>query len=433
MFVGAIPSPIRSMLREAFAKQPPEDLWVGCSGAFTVERTLHDLPCRMVGNDVSLLSCAFGAYLAGAPLTVTVKDEAWKWLDEFLTPGPAQLATLQLCTAMLQGVGKTSAYYLRVQRAFRSQWAELHADTQAKIEKTLLGMKLGGFACEDVVEFVRRSPATCAIVTFPPTYKGGYERLYKGLDAVFEWARPTYEMFDEPRMEELLDLVLLRPRWMVARDHEIPRLQRFERARVRSSGKRELVVYSTEALCRVVSTDQVLEPVDQPRLVDHEIGPGSRMWLAALTPGEFNTLRAENMSKRIQTANTSGLQYAVLVDGRVIGAFMLVPGTLGISEVYVMSDFAIGGSAYPRLSKLVLAAILSTEARSLAEQKWCRRCWSVMTTAFTEKASSMKYRGLFEEHSGKEDHVNYQAPAGRWSLAEGLAWWVEKHGKRRSA
>ena len=71
----------------------------------------------------------------------------------------------------------------------------------------------------------------------------------------------------------------------------------------------------------------------------------------------------------------------------------------------------------------------------------------MLTTAFSERPVSMKYRGLFKLHSRAENQnwreadptqhdqqryrLNYLSQAGRWTLAEGLDEWRRKHGGRQ--
>lgn len=85
----------------------------------------------------------------------------------------------------------------------------------------------------------------------------------------------------------------------------------------------------------------------------------------------------------------------------------------------------------------------------LAERVARHRVREVLTTAFSQNPVSMKYRGLFALRSRKENahgaeagagdpaayyqqryQLNYLAPMGQWTLAEGLALWKAKHGKR---
>jgi hypothetical protein len=117
--------------------------------------------------------------------------------------------------------------------------------------------------------------------------------------------------------------------------------------------------------------------------------------------------------------------------------------------MYLLSDFPVAPTDYPRLSKLVLYAALSQESKLLAERIARHRVRSLYTTAFSNKPVSMKYRGLFALANRKENphwsasaatdpgayyqqryQINYEAPMGQWTLAEGLALWKAKHGER---
>ncbi len=97
-------------------------------------------------------------------------------------------------------------------------------------------------------------------------------------------------------------------------------------------------------------------------------------------------------------------------------------------HAYLMSDFAVGDGSVPRLSALVLRAALSREAQLLYERALHRRCRGLVTTAFSRKPVSMKYRGLFDLHSRKESGdgkyvLNYKARVGEWTLNEGMEAW----------
>ena len=80
-----------------------------------------------------------------------------------------------------------------------------------------------------------------------------------------------------------------------------------------------------------------------------------------------------------------------------------------------------------RLSKLILACVVSKEVQADLEQWLCARIRTIGTTAFTDKPISMKYRGIFDVHSRTEGKVNYLGAAGQWSLKEGFLQWKLKH------
>ena len=98
-----------------------------------------------------------------------------------------------------------------------------------------------------------------------------------------------------------------------------------------------------------------------------------------------------------------------------------------------MTDFAIRPLKYRRMSKLILAVVLSKEVKLMIEQMINQRVRVITTTAFTDKPVSMKYRGIFELASRKEDppRLNYNGEAGKWTMREGFEWWIKKHSKHK--
>jgi hypothetical protein len=52
-------------------------------------------------------------------------------------------------------------------------------------------------------------------ISFPPTYEGGYERLFKKLDAIFDWPRPAYEVFSPEDFDQFSQTVRSFRHWMV--------------------------------------------------------------------------------------------------------------------------------------------------------------------------------------------------------------------------
>lgn len=144
----------------------------------------------------------------------------------------------------------------------------------------------------------------------------------------------------------------------------------------------------------------------------------------------MNAIRSLYLNQHI-TVCDAPRNYAILSAGRLVGyfSFALPRGPLPC-DLYLLSDFAVRPSPHRRLSKLILACLLSSEVRADVEQWLCSRIRTIGTTAFTDKPISMKYRGLFDVHSRTEGKVNYLASAGRWSLKEGYQWWKANHSSK---
>jgi hypothetical protein len=402
---------------------------VACSGNFTVERILAQAELENThGCDISLYSCLVGAHLAGDPFRLEIKDEEFAWLRDYLDDephkGPKTIATLLLCSNALQFAKRDRRYERRMWAAYRAEWDSLHRATMAKVATALEGMHLRSFAAEDAVTWVARAPDDAVVISFPPTYDSGYERLYKHIDAVFDWDAPTYEVFTEQRFGMLQAAIVNRDEWVLSRDRPEEALAPYQVALIQMQPRAKPTwIYAGTGNRHVFSPHQQLEPVPVRRL-EEAIGPDDRIELIKLTVRQLNTLRSEYLDPSIAPAAPQ-MALGVLVGGKLAGcaAFSSPTFSGGFCDVYMMTDLAIRPTVNKRLSKLVLAAVVSHEARALLEMLVNRRVQVIGTTAFTKKAVSMKYRGLFKEYSRKKDSINYVANAGRWSLEEALVWW----------
>jgi hypothetical protein len=279
----------------------------------------------------------------------------------------------------------------------------------------------------------------------------GYEIMFKGLSEVFSWPSPDYPPMNEERRQLFIDRLMSKKAWFVGTNYELPGCDEWYSGYVKTTPRAMPVfVYSSQAEdTRIVLPRQLTAPVKAPYLGEEE-ELGERMSLAVLKAKEFAALRSAFLNPKIAVATGLG-GYAVVVDGKIIGAFAIsiqssfmgaaLAAKVQQPHCYLLSDFAIRPTRYRNLSKLVLMAALSHEAKLLFEREGNRRFRSVVTTAFTDNAVSMKYRGLFRLISRAETEpndeftykLNYAAELGQWSLDEALAQWRAKYGKETIA
>jgi hypothetical protein len=429
MFVGSINADLRSLVAELALKWKGRPCYIACSGNQTVERILHSVGVKELhGNDVSLYSCVLGSTLAGHPINVGLKDQSLNWMAPYLEPGLPTVATLLLAMEYLKFTGRSEAYHRRMAKAYEVRWPTMHAASVEKLTKMLEGMQLASFTAGDCVPFVQAVPDDAVVVTFPPTYEKGYERLYKAIDATFEWEAPTYETFTADSFKGLVETMQTKAHWLTMRDEPLDWLMPFSIGSFQTGARMKRVyAYAGEGRTRVSEVRQKTEPVPLPRLEGRVDG---RLALVRLTAGQLNLLRSEYLAPGI-IPSAAQINLGITVNGQLIGAMAFVRPTFlgGFCDAYVMTDLAIRPTVHKRLAKLVLAAMLSTEVKAILEQSLGNRVRVIGTTAFTKKPVSMKYRGLFDLYSRKEGALNYVAEAGRWSLADGMAWWQKHHGE----
>lgn len=453
VFQGSIPTASVRQLAAIAKGWDVKDLFVGCSGTFKIERGLHPMFERVHGNDVTLYSCAIGWYMAGEDFRLEIKESAqerWGWLSEYLGSPADNLATILTATTMLQkAAGKRSdnAYFRALFAAYRQQFPTLHAQAKAKLPPQVLSTFYPG----DVRDYMDMAdPETSGLMTFPPFFSAGYEKMFDGLHQVFDWDVASYRMFNGDKdIPGVLAQAQSFKHWVVGSHMVIDELHENLRSVVRTRGW-PIYLYSDSGATSTIGVPSVkVSPLLAKRL-----GPkdeiGDRMRLAVISSDQFNSLRFSIMNAHI-VPSTPHLSLLVLVDDVVVGAFAIQWESVGTPlnmftnklpgpTCYLLSDFPIPGTQYPKLSKLILAAAVSEEARVLIERQASRRFRSIKTTAFSQHPVSMKYRGAFKLLTRKDapkgahhkHELIYGSELGRWTLAEALDEWKKKSAKKES-
>ena len=431
MFIGPINTDTRILLKEMLPEFGSLPVYVGCSGNFTVERLLAQSGINQVtSNDVSLYTTAIGNYLMRRPMRIDLKDENFNWLKGYLTDGESQIATLLICSEYFKFIYSELPYYKRQAAAYRSQFTKLHGKTAARVKERLSDVRLKEYVCEDVVEYAKKVPSESVFVAFPPTYKGGYERLYRKINEVFDWDAPSYPIFDDESYEKLKMEAKSKRKWLLLRDkcdesEEENLVAEFQPA----STTKTVFVYSNMKKCRVTKPQKKFDEVLLERATGELKGD---LRLIRLTVGQINTLRSEYMSRTIAFPGAPDVVIGICDGGKIFGVlgFRKIAGYYReMADVYMVADFCVGPSIYKRLSKLVLCVALSDEVKEILEAEFQCPIKKIFTTVFTEKAVSMKYRGLFEIFNRKEDRsaLNYVSETGRWDLKGAFEFWKKKY------
>lgn len=452
MFQGSIPEGVRKLIAEVWRGWPAQaraELWVGCSGNFTIERMIsaEDRPAdepapRLHGNDVSVYSCALGWLLAGEPLPYRLKDEhrdQLGWLEEFLDDGPGTMATLMLCSRFLNDYGRPGAFFERMTDANRRAFPEMWAKTKAKLED--VPTRLASYRAMDVQDYLAQVvPADATFASFPPFWVNGYAKMFEGLDRVFHWPTPDFRWVDEAGKEQLVARATNREHWVLGMMREYEALRPHLRGVVRASvGSVPVWMYSSGVASRIVLPVNRSRPLLVPKIGrDEDLDFDGGMDLIPLDLQQFVGLRQQYMNVRIEPAPPR-IMRAVTVGGKVIGAFGYRDPRFDPNCAYLLSDFAVSWSKYKRLSKLVVMAATSVEANRAIERDLRRRMFAWATTAFSDNPTAQKYErgvpgirctGRTRTKKGEAWpwQLQYGGPLGQWTLAEGLALWRKKHG-----
>ena len=478
VFRGTLTDDMRAMVHEVARHDwVGTDIYAPFSGNMTIPKVVKNIAGSLHACDVTLYSCAIGKYLEGAEVEYWLRPDRehdWGWISAHMGDRRERMALLLLAQDMMVGADRDrpNPHYARIQNAYMTQWDNIWPRTLEKVDK-MGDLQLDSFFVGDAMKWMEQIPDEAVFVGYPPFYRGGYEVMFNGMMSVLDWHEPEYDLFDPSVSIPLLMQQVQRfNHWMIITDVRLPEWDEYQIMQTRPTS-RQSTVYAycnSNSIKRTRQPDSDVRPVRVPLAdLDLEITSESEISLIQLDYQELGYLQSIFMDRNINAASTGGTQIGIVVDGKLIGACAF--RTRGAAnearnnrarhELYMLCDFALSGSAYPRLSKLVLYAILSQEARLLLQRLVNHYIEGFFTTAISDHPVSMKYRGLFRLHSRKdytkdtneaESHpakyrlkyrpnhkaaasqakyrLNYEAAAGQWSLVEGLATWCRKHGKR---
>lgn len=443
-FVGSVPSAVRQVLAGYVRDVSSPAIVVG-AGNFTFPSVLRSggYGGEIQACDVSLYSCALGAYLSGGRLEAQERPDCPEQLRGLLrTETPLDMAASVALLLDLRQVWKASnPYQISQLDHYRARWKTLLSKAKAKLTALRDHVGTVAFQPRDGFDFLADAPRNGTVFAFPPTYKRGYETMEKLLSAAVEWERPAYrEMTDQSL--ELYQLMAEFAGYFVVLEKDLPQVRDILGQPVamlpRGRGKSATILARTASrpiVVRHAVKSSAIGPVWPASAKVEEGGVLSVGVLSSRQTIRFNELF---LSARIDYFEGGvALSLAFLLDGQAIGKADFckssqqwkLPGPGAM--IYLMSDLAVP-SIEPRLAKLVLLCILSRDVKRLLDGRLLQYHAFVGTTAFAQKPVSMKYRGVFKLHSrkpGKESGfaLNYLAPFGAHSLQEALEIWRKKY------
>ncbi len=429
-FIGSVNAETRKWLGNNGQAFDGRQVYVGCSGAFTVEQLLtrYAPKAKLWGNDVSLYSGVLGAYLSGQTFRLEVQEERFAWLEPYLADEEAKAATVMIIFEMLKYEKANNLFKQRHWMHYMKTFADFHHATVEKLRERKKETRMEAYTSRDIFDLLDEIPKDAVVIAFLPTYAGGYERMFKRLEEIFDWDSPSYGMIDEDRKKRILTKMMERD-YLYLDDHEWKGLPMV--AVVRKARMKPVYIYSNmTALHRgVMKQQRHSEFVPFARLGDEdEITPASKLVIAPTTNRIVNYYRDVYLSKGVGIPADGEVPLVVAVDGKVFG-FLIYSRMQGGGDVYLLADFVVNSTRYRRLAKLLLLVTQTREVRRLLEEKFFLEIPKCRTMVFTDKPVSMKYRGLYELARRDPGKLVYETELGLLDLSEVIPLWLKKFEK----
>jgi hypothetical protein len=438
MFLGGIPKTSAQQIAALLEPQDHSRVFVCCSGSFRIERTIFQRwpDAKIYSNDVTFFSCMLGKWLAGQdvayrftgelePLDVLVRDAS---------PRRRMAAVSVALDVSDFASGKRNRYKIAHMDHLLARLPELLDRTEAKLGKAFGDLVLAGFHAGDWREHLETALAEKAtVVTFPPFFKGGYEALYKWLDANSEWERPTYPMYDPKSLQGIVDRIVESDSGYVIGSGP-PGLERPEPKAVFTppTGTAH-ILYAREGQPKLIRNKASYRPFKfQPLDVD-KLTADTKVTLTKVDGARAMYVRGMFLKKTIRPA-PGRWNYLVYLDGMLAGVLVFDVSKFGPREdcLYLLSDVSVSRAG--KVSKLIAALALNRALAADMAAKALKPFGYVVTTAFSDHPVSMKYRGVWDLLSRKDAEppmTGFQLQYGQEVRAETpqetYAWWWRTH------
>lgn len=437
MFQGVVPKECIAQILRVSEVDKWGRVYNCCSGTFRFEQiTLATFPgVEMHSNDVSLYSSAIAGYVLGKPIDYEFHG-ALELVNEFDFKEPDQrLAALAVAFNLGRFAGgKANVYKTSHRNHLVANFAGYVERTLEKVRKLPGMIPIKSYSPRDWIEHLDEAiERKAAIFSYPPFYKGGYEKMFEFLAENIKWDAPRYELFDPKALRGLIERVRLAGVPYCILSDQIYDDLKPELEFVSGRGHPHYCYVSTgkSSFLQLVprSAPFRYKPIDVEK-----IKPDSVVTIARADAAQMTFLKDVYLKKGI--THTPGMvNYLVRVDDMLVGGLIYNLDKFARQSIYLLSDFSI--SREGRLSKLVTRLACNGEILRDMGKRFVDRFNKVQTSAFSEHPASMKYRGIFEQTKREE----IDGPEGKFRLhyvgaridetpQQAFEWWYGKHFNR---
>lgn len=457
MFQGSLPEKAIKVISNIVKRWEGDvnKIYVGCCGNLSIERSISKFyKGNIYSCDVTIYSSTLGRFFAGKKLRLKWNEQyngRCEYLRNYCKTPIDTIATMLLATEILKfdnpDEKKMNAYAYRMLNAYEKQYDKMHKKTVENLK--LVKLKLSGFYCGDVMDFLDKIDHSGGFISFPPFYKGGYEKMWENLERIFIFKKPEYKIFDpDTDIHMFARKVKQMEHFIIGTERLLPEFKEYYCSTVMTSNGKPIYLYASETHRKIFVKEKKrkyklsLKRINPER---EDIGGSDNIKICQLNHGQFEELRAVYLDKGI-SPKTETAAYGVFTKDQdeLLGCFAFSSSLTLIDfqtsidgpTMYLMSDFSVRPTKIKHLSKLVLYCVLSKEVKFLAEGIMGSRINSIVTNAFSNNPVSMKYRGIFDllhKRKVKNDVTNkerwnlcYGQYAGLWTLEEGIEKWKQR-------
>lgn len=435
MFVGTTPEEIRILLQDVLKDRKGEDVFVGCSGNFSTDKVLAGMGFKVHSNDVSLYSKLIADIVMGTDTEVKVIDsDLINVFSQWEESKYKKLVQVMFAMRLSKFVKRKNDYEREFYHNFIVNAKGYYEKTVTKMEKNQqLGFQISSFSYCDFIEHLKTKKPNQIGISFPPTYKGGYEKMFQYVEDSFNYKRAKYAMFDPAKAENTFLELLEQGENIIYSDRENEKLQNYEIAKAYlGHGKNTVYIYSslvnTKKKYYIEKSKKALTTKYKIIDINKQFDENTNIEIEPCQLKDVNYFKSFFMSAKVDYSEGGDFALVLLADGEAFGFVSFNKQLSTFSQIFIHSDFVVN-SVMPKLSKLLILLLKSKEVQRQIIRFYKHYYLGLRTSVYTQKPVSMKYRGVFNLDKRDKGKLIYSADFTKETAKEIYLLWLKKYQK----
>lgn len=433
MFKGTTPPEVKLLLSDLLREVKKKDIYIGCSGNYTTDKLVAGMGFTVHSNDVSLYSKLISDILLGTTTEVTVTNQVLaEQFDTWEDSPYKKLVQVMYAMRLSEFVRQKNDYERYMYDGFMAQSQTYYKKTCEKLAKGAFNFQIADFSFCDFLDFLKSKKGKGVGISFPPTYKAGYERIFKYVEESFAYEHAHYNVFDPKNGETIFAELLEEDENVIYSDRDWPNLHQWLIGKcVIGSGKHSVYMYSSVRRDKRYFIEKSKEiQASKYKVVetDYRFTADTKITVECCPVSDINYFKAFFMSNKVDYSTGGDLGFVFLADGRAFGFLVFSKQLSSITEIFMQADF-VANSDMPKLSKLLIMLAKSAELRRLIARKWGNYFTRIKTTVYTDKPVSMKYRGVWSLIRRDKGKLMYGSEFEEQSFNNIYTQWLSKYGQ----
>ena len=365
------------------------------SGNFNVEKILYEKGFKnIISNDISLYSCSFGALLIDKIEEIKIVNNDFLPLKKY--ENKSQLENMAILNTIYgAGFFDVNKNFFNLNRYIQiiKHQEEIFKKNIECFKKVKEELKIKDFIGKCFTELLEKE--NVVFLSFLPTYTGGYEKIYKFLDASIEWNKRKYKNINS-KDYIFYNKLIIEKGGIVYTDRILDGEEQNLIKIIKNKG-RDIYIYSKieklKELKGVLFNNKKnvffkLDLLDS----DYKFNDTDEIKVKVIKADEFNFIRQKFISSKVRILGTPQICFGCFLNNKLFGCFGYKKG-YNFGDYELLSDFSTFNKN--RISKLVVMLSVSKEVLKIIKYKTLSYSINnIYTKIFTDKMVSSKYRGI---------------------------------------